>query len=116
MQFSYPIKISISELFEKLQTILEPRHISLGAVNCCRIFLVANGVSSNEFKFGKTEVHIRPGHQLPAFDASQLSIDELTKINQEFKFFMYRILKIRFKFLAKREYCLILIIFNIEYE
>lgn len=104
MQHSYPIKISISKLFQNLQPILEPRHISFGAINCSRIFLLANGLSSRDFKFGKTEIFIRPGHQLMALDSSQLSIDNVTKIKQEFKFFMRRILKIRIKFLGIREY------------
>lgn len=108
MQISYPIKISISELFQKLEAILEPRYLSFGAINCSRIYLLANGLSSKDFKFGKTEIHIRSGHQFLELDTSQLSINRLPEIKQEFKFFMHRILKMRFQFLGIREYCLIL--------
>lgn len=107
MQLNYPIKFSISGLFEKLQAFLEPRHLSFGANNCCRIFLLAIGVPSKDFKFGKSEIHIRRGHQIPALDTVQLPNYEIIKIKQEFKFFMRRVLKIRFKFLGKRKYYLI---------
>lgn len=116
MQSSYPLKISISVLFEKLQTILEPRHLSYGATTCSRIFLLANGLSFNDFKFGKTEIHIRSGHQLPAL-TSQPLICDTQKIKQEFKFFMRRVFKIRFQFLGKREYTsykLNMIIYNLS--
>lgn len=74
MNLGYPIKISIAELFEKLQPYLEQRHISFGANNCCQIYLLANGFESNEFKFGKTEIHIRPG-----------KLDLLNRMNAEFQ-------------------------------
>lgn len=107
MQSSYPIKVSITELFQKLQAVFEPRYIPFGEINSIRIFLLANGISSKDFKFGKTEIHIRSGHQLQGLDPHQLLNEELTKIKHELKLFIRRILRIRFEFLSKREYCLI---------
>lgn len=104
MQFSYPIKKDISELFKELQPILESRHKSFGAVNCCRLFLYAKGFSSKDFKIGKRDIHIRPGYQTSALDTSPLSFDDVIKIKQEFKFFMRRILKIRMKFLGQSRF------------
>lgn len=54
--------MNIEELFQKIRPYLEERHISIGGVNCCRIFLLANGFSSKNVKFGKTEIHIRSEH------------------------------------------------------
>lgn len=60
MQFGYPNKIPIIDLFEKLKPYLEPRHISIGVNNCCELFLLSIGFLSKDFKLGKTEIHFRP--------------------------------------------------------
>lgn len=60
-QIGYPIKISIADFFQRLQPFLEKRHISTGVNNCCKIFLFASNFKPTDFKFGKTEIHFRPG-------------------------------------------------------
>lgn len=111
IQCSYPIKISISELFQKLQEILDPRYITFGEVICCRIFLLANNISLKNFKFGKSEIHIRRGHEFP-------STFDLEKINDEFNCFLrrIRILKLRIRFLGQRMQILVLyvVIFKLK--
>lgn len=62
---------------------------------------MANGLTFKDFKFGKTEIHIRGEHKLSYSDISQKSINEIKK---EFKLFMLRIFKIRVRFLGKRKY------------
>lgn len=59
IEFGYPMKISIAELYQKLLTYLEPRHILIGSKNCCLLFLLANGFLNKDFKLGKTEILIR---------------------------------------------------------
>lgn len=61
IQLGFPLKVQISEIFEKLAPFLEHRHRSCGIQLCCQIFLLAIGFQYNDFKIGKTEIHIRPG-------------------------------------------------------
>lgn len=61
MESGYPIKMLKADIMHKLQPMLEPKHVSFGEINCCRVFLLANGFMPEDFKFSETEVHIRPG-------------------------------------------------------
>lgn len=96
MQFGYPIKISINELFTKLQSHLEARHISIGAKNCCIVFLLSCGFGAKDFKIGKTEVHIRTGN-FQLMDSlnekfEQHNNDITVKFKEGFHVFMRRVL------------------------
>lgn len=62
MEFGYPSKVKIADLYNKLEPTLEPCHISLGKNVCCVILLLGSGFESKDFKIGETEVHIRPGN------------------------------------------------------
>lgn len=107
-QLGYPIKIQIAELFQKLQPYLEQRHISIGANNCCKIFLFANKFMPEDFKFGKTEIHFRPG-KFGLLDQMnnefQLSNNchIAAKFRTGFISFMRRILSIRIRFISACE-------------
>lgn len=61
MQFGYPVKIPITDFFQKIKPYLELRHISFGTVNCCRVILLSNGFRYDDFKMGKIDIHIRQG-------------------------------------------------------
>lgn len=96
MQCGYPTKIGIVEFYNKLKMHLEPRHISIGMHNCCKIVLLASGFLSKDFKFGKTEIHIRPGNY---HLVDQLNVElerpdsEITvKFKRKFIAFMCRVL------------------------
>lgn len=97
MRMGYPTKTSIAEYYQKLQFILEPRYTSIGITNCCRIFLLANGLVSKDFKIGKTNIHLRQGRKLPeCLDNKALT----KKLKVEFKAFMRRMIYIRIKFIG----------------
>lgn len=100
MQTGFPTKIPIAELFQKLQPYTKPNHLSIGINNCCRIFLIANKLLSKNFKFGKAEIHIRPGqsHLLYSMNiAIQRSNDEIAfKFKKGFNAFM-RLSKAKFE-------------------
>lgn len=108
MQFGFPSKVQISVLSSKMESFLEPRHISLGIDVCCRILLLGIGFKVNDFKIGKTEVLIRPG-KTNLFDKLHDEI-RYSKQKLEKKFqtsytaFMQRVLIIRFQFLGKSKY------------
>lgn len=104
MELGYPIKIPIAELFQKLQPYLEQRHISIGSNVCCRIFLLAIGFLSEDFKFGKTEIHFRPGrkHLLDLLNVEfQKSKNDITvRFKKGFISFMRRSLFISIRFMG----------------
>lgn len=115
MQMGYPLKISINDFYAKLMTYLEPRHISIGINSCCKIFLMSNNILSKDFKFGATEIHVRPGKRhlidIMMTNFQKLNNDIGVKFNSGFNAYMRRIIYIRIRFLGKREYDLFLYIF-----
>lgn len=114
MEIGYPVKIPITEFFHNLQPYLEKQHIGIGTVNCCRIFLLVLGLLAKDFKFGKTEIHIRPGSALVlnrlCFKVA-LDNEHVIKFRKELIAFMRRILYIRIRFLGackcQRSSCLL---------
>lgn len=61
MQSGYPIKVKIVELYKKIEPILESHHVYTGKSICCQILLLVSGFKSEDFKFGKTDIHLRSG-------------------------------------------------------
>lgn len=108
MQSGFPLKVAISEIMRQMQTILEPRHISLGKNVCCHILFSAAGFKHNEFKIGKTEVLIRSGKSL-LLDTLNYQLKYSKKeLEQKFKTsfldFMRNVLLTRLQFLGKRKF------------
>lgn len=108
MQLGYPTKISIDDLHHKLKPYVKPRHTSIGVNNYCMIFLLASGFLSKDFKFGKTEIHVRPGkfQLLDRMNAEfQRPNNEIkVKFNESFKKFMRRVFYIRIRFMGACTY------------
>lgn len=108
MQMGYPLKVSISEFYQKLLVYLEPRHISIGMNNCCKIFLMSNNFLCKDFKFGTTEIHVRPGKR-HLIDSMMTNFQEpnnaiAVKFKNGFVDYMRRIFYIRVRFLGTREF------------
>lgn len=117
MQMGYPSKIQIEKLFEKIEVLLDPRHVSVGKNMCCQIFLLGSGFQFENFKFGRTEVRIRAGkfHLLDnIFDKISKQGNESTKLHalkfkRGFVAFRCRVLFLRLRFLGARTFCFFLI-------
>lgn len=108
MKCGYPIKRSISELFQKLTPYLQPRQISIGPSCCCLIFLLSNGFSFRDFKLSKTELNFRPAkcYLLDAMESEfwNPTNNVANKFKQKFHTFIRRTISIKIRFVGAREY------------
>lgn len=108
MQIGFPSKVEISVLFRGMKSFLTSRQISLGEKVCCRILFLAFGFTTKEFKFGKSEIFIRPGKakfldKLHA-DLKYSEKEMQSKFKSGYLNFMRNIMNIRLRFLGKSEY------------
>lgn len=88
MQFGYPSKIQIDDLYDKLQPILKHHHNSIGSSLCCFIFLLASGFNAEDLKVGKSSINVRPGNskllEKLQIEINDLSPDLASKFDEEF--------------------------------
>lgn len=104
-QLGFPTKISIADFFQNLQPYLEQRHISIGVNNCCKIYLLASNFLPEDFKFGKSEIHFRPG-KCDLLDQMKKEFQQPNnsqvgaRFKTEFIASMRRILHIRIRFIG----------------
>lgn len=108
IQFGYPIKIKIADLYAKLEPILKPHHLKLGQNKCCQILLLEYGFELRDFKFGKIDIHIRAGksHRLDHLQQKmeQFKEEVATQFRSGFIAYMRRIHIICLQFIGAREY------------
>lgn len=113
MQFGYPSKINIDDLYSQLEPNLQPhRHLDrrffIGKVMCCRILLLSAGFQLGDFKLAKSEFHIRPGKSQLLDQmyngVKKFSADLALKFDKGVKAYKFRIFYIRLKFLSARQY------------
>lgn len=119
MQYGYPTKVDIVDLYNQLEPNLSPRHISIGRIMCCKFFLLASGFRFQDFKMGKSEIHIR-SEKSQLLDQMRHGMyqfnDEIAlKFNEKVKAYKLRIFLIRFTFLGARKstFYYVLINFNL---
>lgn len=108
MQFGYPDKIKISDLYDKLAPVLQSRHTSIGRLRCCLIFLLANGFKAEDLRSGKSSINIRPGNS-KLLEKLQIEINDFNpesvlKFNNEFLNHERRVLILRLRFISKRKF------------
>lgn len=106
MQFGFPGKLKITDLFDKLKPALEPRHDSIRNHTCCTILLLASGFKSTDFKIGKSWIHIRPGN-LQLLEQIQYEIGESSnelalRFKNGYIVHMHRVFLLGLRFIAKR--------------
>lgn len=107
MQFGYPDKILIDDLYHKLEPYLQPRHISIGHRMCCFLFLLANGFKMTDMKIGKSSINIRPGNS-KLLEKIQISINGISsesvlEFTHQYVIYERRVLRLRLRFIAKRK-------------
>lgn len=108
MQFGYPAKLKIADLFDKLKPVLEPRHISMGRYMCCTILLLASGLKSTDFRIGEMDIHIRPGFsqlldQIHC-ETNESSAELALRFKKGYVVHMHGVFLLSLRFIAKREY------------
>lgn len=108
MQFAYPLKINIADLYDHLEIALETRHTSMEKSVCCLILLLGSGFKSEDIRIGQTEIHIRPGYshlldQLKC-EMDESSLNLKSRFKTGFKAYMRRVTIIRFRFIGKCEW------------
>lgn len=106
MQSGYPVKMSISELFQKLKPYLESHHFSIGPGLCCLIFLLSSGFLPTDFKLSKTELNFRPA-KCYLLDTVEAEFCKPTKniggnFKRKFYTFICRTIYIKIRFIGAR--------------
>lgn len=117
MQMGYPVKVPIAEFYQKIKPYMTPGHgyESIGTINCCRFFLLASGFLSKDFKFGKTEIHIRSKNSKLLNQINIGSQDLLAgvavKFNEQCRYFKRKTLYILLRFVGSCEFFLLVFVF-----
>lgn len=108
MQFGYPAKIKIADLYDKLEPTLEPRQTSMGKHMCCSVLLLASGFEPKDLRMGDTEIHIRPGHsqlldQIHC-EIKESSVELAKRFKKGFEAHMRRrrVILLRIRFIGRR--------------